>query len=171
MSFLGFITLGATLKGTLLTRNSSKVPINADSVPTYLILGPDGLMTSGTGTTSFRYTGTVTGATNASPIVITSTAHGLVTGTRVTVVDVLGNTAANGAFAITVLTANTFSLTGSTGNGAYTSGGTWNVSGLYLISHAITGGNGYAAGTTYTILANYIISSASAAETFTFIAA
>jgi len=36
-----------------------------------------------------------------------------------------GNTAANGDWEVTVLTADTFSLNGSTGNGAYTSGGTF----------------------------------------------
>lgn len=66
----------------------------------------------------------ITGATNASPIVVTITAHGYATGDQATIAGVLGNTAANGTWTITVLTANTFSLTGSTGNGAYTSGGT-----------------------------------------------
>lgn len=171
MSFLGFITLGDTLKGTAITRSSTLVPTNGDSLPTYRIYGPDGLMTSGTGTTSFRNTGSVTGATNASPIEITSASHGLTTGTRVTITGVLGNTAANGSFIITSTGTNTFTLDGSTGNGAYTSGGTWNVAGLYLISHAITAGNGYAAGTTYHILVSYAISSTSGGDTYTFIAA
>lgn len=65
----------------------------------------------------------VTGATNASPVVITSTGHGLSTGHRVAISQVGGNTAANGNWTITVVDANTFSLNGSTGNGAYTSGG------------------------------------------------
>lgn len=67
---------------------------------------------------------TITGATNASPIVITSVAHGLITGAVVTVAGVGGNTNANGTFKITKLTADTFSLDGSAGNSAYTSGGT-----------------------------------------------
>lgn len=68
---------------------------------------------------------TVSGATNASPIVVTtSAAHLLSTGQTVVVASVGGNTAANGTFTITVLTSTTFSLDGSTGNGAYTSGGT-----------------------------------------------
>lgn len=66
----------------------------------------------------------ITGATNASPIVVTITAHGYATGDQATIIGVLGNTAANGTWTITVLTANTFSLTGAVGNGAYTSGGT-----------------------------------------------
>ena len=67
---------------------------------------------------------TITGATNASPIQITVANHGLGTGETVVVACVGGNTAANGTWVITVTGANTFTLNGSTGNGAYTSGGT-----------------------------------------------
>ena len=70
-------------------------------------------------------TGTITGATNASPIVITSAGHGLSTGDQVSITGVVGNTAANGVRAIISLSSSTFSLTGSTGSGAYISGGTW----------------------------------------------
>ena len=66
---------------------------------------------------------TVTGATNASPIVVTSTSHGYATGDVVYLTGVGGNTAANGLWQITVIDANTFQLNGSTGNGSYTSGG------------------------------------------------
>lgn len=71
----------------------------------------------------------ITGATNATPIVITATAHGFATGDVINIVGVLGNTNANGRFRITVVDANTFSLqnydTGANiaGNAAYTSGG------------------------------------------------
>ena len=68
---------------------------------------------------------TVNGATNASPIVIsTTTAHLFATGDRVTIAGAGGNTAANGAWTITKTTSTAFSLNGSTGNGAWTSGGT-----------------------------------------------
>ena len=68
--------------------------------------------------------GAITGATNVSPIVVTTTsAHGLVTGDQVQVTGVVGNTAANGTFLVTALTPTTFSEQGSTGNGAYASGG------------------------------------------------
>lgn len=73
---------------------------------------------------------TITGATNATPIVVTATAHPLQTGDAVTIASVGGNTAANGTFVVTKLTADTFSLQNATtladvaGNGAYTSGGT-----------------------------------------------
>lgn len=66
----------------------------------------------------------ISGATNASPIVITATAHGRTTGDDIFIADVQGNSAANGFWnAITVIDANTISLPGSTGSGAYTSGG------------------------------------------------
>jgi hypothetical protein len=66
---------------------------------------------------------TLSGATNASPIVVTSTAHGFSDDEVITVQGVLGNTAANGVWLIANKTADTFELQGSTGNGAYTSGG------------------------------------------------
>lgn len=67
---------------------------------------------------------TITGASNATPIVITSASHGLATGDMVTIASVGGNTAANGTWKITKVGDNTFSLDGSVGNAAYTSGGT-----------------------------------------------
>jgi hypothetical protein len=69
----------------------------------------------------------VTGATNASPIVISSNNHGLVTGNVITLMGVAGNTAANGTFTVTNVSANSFSLNGSTGNGNYLAGGTWTI--------------------------------------------
>ena len=87
--------------------------------------------------------GAITGATNASPIVLTSTGHGLSSSDSVVVSGVGGNTAANSipinpaglplsgavvpnpSWGITKINNNSFSLTGSTGNAAYTSGGTW----------------------------------------------
>jgi len=68
---------------------------------------------------------TINAATNATPIAITTTAsHGYTTGDTVTVSGVVGNTAANGTWVITVTGAATFTLNTSVGNGAYVSGGT-----------------------------------------------
>lgn len=68
---------------------------------------------------------TITGATNATPIVITtSAAHNLASNMFVRNASVGGNTAANAEFQITVISGTTYSLNGSVGNGAYTSGGT-----------------------------------------------
>jgi hypothetical protein len=69
---------------------------------------------------------TVTGATNASPIVVAwsgAYTRKVNTGESVTITGVLGNTAANGTWTATYVDATHFSLQGSTGNGAYTSGG------------------------------------------------
>lgn len=65
----------------------------------------------------------ITGVSNATPIVITSATHSLHTGDSVIINGVLGNTAANGSYTVTKLTATTFELDDSVGNGAYTSGG------------------------------------------------
>ncbi len=66
----------------------------------------------------------INAASNTSPIEITTTsAHGLTTGQSVYITGVGGNTAANGSFAITSTSANSFTLDSSVGNGAYTSGG------------------------------------------------
>lgn len=66
----------------------------------------------------------ISAATNAAPIVITtSAAHGLSTGDRVAISNVAGNTAANGNWTVSVVNSTQFSLDGSTGNGSYTSGG------------------------------------------------
>ncbi len=65
----------------------------------------------------------VTDASNTTPIVITSAAHGFSNGATVIVREVGGNTAARGEWTITYIDANTFSLDGSVGNAAYSSGG------------------------------------------------
>lgn len=76
---------------------------------------------------------TISGATDATPIVVTTTTHGLSTGDVVVVSGVGGNTAANGTFVITVTDATHFSLNGSAGNASYTSGGTATFNGTQFI--------------------------------------
>jgi uncharacterized protein len=73
----------------------------------------------------------ITGASNATPIVITAAAHGFVDGQQVTIASVGGNTNANGTYYVKKLSSSTFELytnagltTGRAGNAAYTSGGT-----------------------------------------------
>jgi hypothetical protein len=161
--FQGFIQLESTLKGILVSRNVSSVPIDADAYPTYRVYGSLGYLGL-SGTCSFLDSGTITGASNASPIVITCASHGLTTGARITISGVGGNTAANGTFVVTRVDANSFSLDGSTGNGAYTSGGNWHVTGAYSYSIAATALNGFAAGENYRAVFNWAISSAARAE-------
>lgn len=66
---------------------------------------------------------TITGASNATPIVITSVAHGLSDDNIIVVHDVLGNTAANGTWKVANKTDDTLELLGSVGAVDYTSGG------------------------------------------------
>jgi len=85
-------------------------------------------------------TGTITNATQASPIVVTSASHGRSSGDAVTVSGVQGNTAANGRWLITYVNSSRFSLNTSTGNAAYTSGGVWNIVRLDRYSFEIVAG-------------------------------
>jgi hypothetical protein len=155
MSFAGFFTLDSSLVSRILVVNSSGTPINADALPTFRVYGPNGFVVDGT--VALADSGLVSDASNAAPIVITSSAHGLSTGARVTITGVAGNTAANGTFVITKITSSTFSLDGSTGNGQWTSGGTWNVTGLYQYTISLAGTDGFEAGESYQALFVYAV--------------
>jgi hypothetical protein len=70
--------------------------------------------------------GDVIGATNTAPIRITTSApHGLSTGHIVSVEGVQGNTGGNATWQVNVASATEFDLNGSSGDGAYSGGGTW----------------------------------------------
>jgi hypothetical protein len=70
-------------------------------------------------------TKTITGASNATPIVITtSSPHGYSNGQLVTVFGVNGNDSADGTWAIDNVTSTTFELEDSAGSGTYAGGGT-----------------------------------------------
>lgn len=75
------------------------------------------------------YAKLITAATNASPSVVTSAAHGLSNGDIVSIVGSLGNTAINCIGVVGGVTTNTFTLTdydtgaAINGNGVWTSGG------------------------------------------------
>jgi hypothetical protein len=82
----------------------------------------------------------ITNVSSSGPIVITTALpHGLTTGARVRIAGVLGNTAANGNFNITVTGSNSFTLNGATSNGAYTpsAGDTWQT--LETLDNSING--------------------------------
>ena len=170
--FWGLVQLGSALRQSMVTRDASNVPKDSSPAPTYRVYGPSGVMPSGTGSLVSKDPaaagGTITNATNASPIVVTSAGHGLSTGTRVTIAGVLGNTAANGDFNATVIDANTFSLDGTTGNSAYTSGGTWHAAGLWDVNFTPQGANGFVQGGNYAMLVTWTIGGVTAADTFTF---
>jgi hypothetical protein len=97
--------------------------------PTEINIGA--VLSANNTTPAVAITGTITGATNAGPISITSANHGLASGLTVTISAVGGNTAANGTWTITSTGVNTFTLNGSDGSQspAYTTGGTWTLYG------------------------------------------
>jgi hypothetical protein len=109
------ITSGATA-----ARTAPGDTIRIMGSPASTSLGQNGVWTS----QALQATKTLTAATNATPIAITITGHGYSTGDTVVVTGVLGNTAANGTWEITVTDANTFTLDNSAGNFNRTSGGT-----------------------------------------------
>lgn len=83
--------------------------------------------------------GTIIGATNATPIVAQAgAAEGINTGDTVTIASVLGNGHANGSFPATVIDATHLSLGGSSGSGVYSGGGTWSSIGTATISPSRT---------------------------------
>lgn len=148
--FAGLVPISNTLDITVVAKNSSNVPTDADSAPTYRIYGPSGFLSSGTLTT--KDTGSITGASNANPTVITSNGHNLTTGTLVVITGVGGNTGANGTFQVTRIDSNTFSIpVDTTLGGTYTSGGTWHSAGVYDWNFAPTVGANYASGVVYTV--------------------
>ena len=83
----------------------------------------------GTGTTNqLPAAKTVSGATNATPIVVTATSHGYSDGDYVNITGVVGTTACNDLHVVANKTSNTFELTtpagtNVAGNGSYSSGG------------------------------------------------
>lgn len=82
----------------------------------------------------------VVGATNTSPIVVTTESDDFDTGDHVDIEGVRGNTAANGTWEVTRTGAASFTLDGSSGNGRYTSGGSASrADHLYRWSTAIGG--------------------------------
>ncbi len=168
--FMGLVALGATIRGTVVTKNTSGVPVDASPAPTYRVYGPAGVMTNGTGSLSAKDSGTVTGCvTSVGLIKITSNGHKLTTGTRVSVASVGGVAEATGDWNVTVVDVNNFTLDGSTfSTGPYTSGGTWHASGVYDFNYSPTVGNNFASGVNYAVLVNAIVGSNNTANVYTF---
>ena len=155
--FHGFPVLdGGNYPLTFLIQTSSLIPKDSDNLPTGRIYGPTGFLSGQNLTASKLDTGSITAASNTTPIVITAPSHGLTDGVAIQVSGVAGNTGANGLWKITRVNANQFSLDNSVGSGAYTSGGTWHVSGLYQFTIDPSTSNGYETGA-YMMLVNYEI--------------
>jgi hypothetical protein len=130
--FLGYFDLGATVTIPMRIVNDVGTPKDPAVNPTFRIYENGVLVPNQVGSLAKIDTKVVTNATNATPIVITtSVAHGFQTGDRVTVANVVGAGGANGDFTITKVGETTFSLNGSIASGAYTSGGVAHVTGMY----------------------------------------
>lgn len=102
----------------------------------------------------------ITAASNTNPIQITtSTPHGLQTNQAIGVYGVTGNTAANGYWTVTVVSATTFQLNGAIGNGAYQNGGTITVPGGVPITPT-SGLQGFFEGSSTLVVGNDGVTSA-----------
>lgn len=100
---------------------------------------------------------TVTAATNATPIVITtSAAHGCETGDQVWIADASGNTNANGRWRVEVVSSTTMKLIGSFGSGTFSgSASMFPLSGACATAEALrlAEGSNYRAGVSYSAAA------------------
>lgn len=152
------------LNGTIVlgfhTLDANNSPKNSDALPTYRVYGPNGYL-SVNGTAALAGSGTIAGVTAANPAVVTTSAnHNLTTGTRLTIAGVTGTgniTNVNTTAVITVLSATTYSVPVDTTGGTYTSGGTWNITGLYRATIEATAAAGFAAGSVYEIFLNFAV--------------
>jgi hypothetical protein len=122
---------------------------NGDGVPDIVVANGSSqdasLLPGGSLTRSAAITNVTNAFSTFGTITITSSNHGLKNGQQVTITDVQGDTAANGTWTITNVTANTFDLVGSNGNGAYTTGGIWSANiadGRFLASVNLNVGPG-----------------------------
>lgn len=167
--FCGFFDATDDIVLPFVTDDGDRQPIDPDAAPTFRVFGTSGAVASGDGTAALVESGSVSGATNASPIeVTTAAAHGLPTGAYVEVASVLGNTGANGSFFVTSTGETTFTLDDSTGTGAYTSGGTWKTVGLYAVTLTGAALSALEAGETYTVVVTWEESAAVRQKVLTF---
>jgi len=157
--YVGPVVLGENVTLPVIIYDGNGTPVDPTQSPVFRIYSSEQAdALDVTGTLVKIDTGLISNATNAVPIVITTTVnHKLETGNHVTISGVGGNTAANGAFRITKINNTSFSLDGSSGNGVYTSGGQWHLTGLYAMNLAVTGGNGFAEGKTYMAVIHWTI--------------
>jgi len=167
--FQGFVELEDNWSSSVIVQNPSASNVGPDAAPTYRVYEAGSDSPILTGTCSQLDTGAITNATNASPIVVTSPAHGLANGIRLNVTGVVGNTNANAAWAVASATADTFALAGSSGNGAYVSGGVWHISGYYTYSFAAGVAEGFDKGKRYDVLFSGSIGGVSWSEQHSFI--
>jgi hypothetical protein len=114
----------STIEGLTITNPSGAEIIRLDPSGFISIHDQSGLQAAWLGEQSDIFPLAITAATNASPTVITITAHGYIDGDTVLISGATSNTAINGYRIVTASTANTFRVTdllgaAINGNGAY----------------------------------------------------
>jgi hypothetical protein len=122
-SFSILSSVGVTLGCGAITRVTVSTNPLTGTVTTCVAPGSLSSTTQGAAVVSGATGLVATAATNASPILVTVPNHGLTNGELVECTGFLGNTGANGTYAILVNDANSFYLIGSHGTGTYTGGG------------------------------------------------
>lgn len=106
----------ASWSGDIPVRPNGVAGVKPDIDPHYQCL-------TGQAATINSGTASITGATNATPIVVTAT-NAFANDDVVTISGVLGNLGANGTFRLVGVSGSGFTLDGAVGTGAYASGGT-----------------------------------------------
>lgn len=105
--------------------------VNSDELPTFRIFGADGAVENGNGTAALLEAGDISAIETGATTTVTSADHGLQTGAVVTIAGAAGTSNVNGTHQITVVDANNFTFDDVASSGTYTSGATWNSTGLY----------------------------------------
>lgn len=82
-------------------------------------------------------TGAASDGSSSNEVRITSNAHGLANGDRVTIKSVIGTTEANGTWVVSGVATNTFDLVGSVFSNTYISGGQWTKAGTFDFIYSI----------------------------------
>lgn len=123
--------------------------ITVNNATTFTLVGST-FVAGGAATGTYAFiTGIVSGASNTSPIVITSssTISGVQSDQTVSVMQVLGNLAANGSYLTSMVAANQFILVGSAPTAAYTP-----ATGFYLLNEGFTSQSSLVATNVYTVV-------------------
>lgn len=102
-----------------------------DANPIFRVFGADGSVTNGNGSGAPLETKTISAISTGPTTTVTSTAHGLATGSVVTIAGAAGTTGVNGTHPVTVSDANTFTFDDVSTSGTYTSGASWKTTGLF----------------------------------------
>ncbi len=154
--FLGFFDEMAAASFVAPLTDGDHGPISPDAAPVLVLYGADGPL-AGTSEGEPAQEGAVTAISTAAPAVVTSAAHGLQTGQAV---ELVGTTARDGFYLATVLSADTFSLDGTTAGSAQAAVGSWRSAGVWRFDLPTAALPSLAAGSTYTAAVTYAVADA-----------